>query len=91
MNVTHTLYTRDFPYVYIGETITDKKTKPVHEYSFRFGQCIQLQLPVFIAPLVPTGTLQATVASVPTGTLQATVASVPTETIQAGTGHQSFS
>ena len=61
MNVTHILYTGDFSYVYIGETIADfntKKPKRVYAYSLRFGPGIQ-QLPVFIAPLAPTGTLQA--------------------------------
>ena len=61
-SLLHILCTGDFPHVYIGETIADlnKKSKWVHEYTLSFGPCIQLQLLVFIAPLVPTGTLQAT-------------------------------
>ena len=49
---------------------------------WNFGPCIQLQLAVFIAPLVLLA---------PYRPVQATVASVPTSTLQASTGHHSFS
>ena len=47
------------------ETIADlnKKTKRVNKYSFCLDRVFNSSFGVFIAPLAPTGTLQATVAS----------------------------